>query len=151
MAYEVGTTMRQPESPPLVLMVEDEPLLRLHAAEALPPAGFRLVAAARADEALAQLRQLAGEVAVAVVDLGLPDLPGEQLARQLREIRPALPIVVASGYSRRRLRNLFAGMDDVVFLEKPYGTAELLAALERLHIAPDPSAGAENTHAVAGK
>ena len=130
-------------------MVEDEPLLLLHAAEALQPAGYRVVGAARAKEALAHLRQLADEVAVAVIDLGLPDLPGEQLARQMREIRPALPIVVASGYSRRRLKSLFAGMDGVVFLEKPYGTAELTAAVEGL--VAGPLRPAQDTHAVAGK
>lgn len=128
--------MPQPDAPPLILMVEDEPLLLMNAAETLPSAGFRLVGAARADEALSQLRQLADEVAVAVVDLGLPDLPGDQLARRLREIRPALPIVIASGYSRRRLKSLLGEMDRLAFLEKPYGTAELTAAVQSLCAAP---------------
>jgi len=155
---EAATTPAPSDMPCAVLVVEDEPLLRLNAEEALSAGGFRCVGAADAGEALQKLRQSPGEIAIAVIDLGLPDLPGEALARRLREIRSDLPIVVASGYSPRRLRSLFAGMGGVAFLEKPYGTDELVDAVRAIVDArPLDSAGsadglprAEDAQATAG-
>ena len=145
-----ATVTSAPSDPPrTVLFVEDEPLLRLNAAEALEANGFRFAEAADAGEALRKLQESPEEVAVAVIDLGLPDLPGDELARRLREIRSGLPIVVASGYSPRRLRSLFAGMDGVAFLEKPYGTDELVAAVGRLISAAPPAMAAEQLPAPA--
>lgn len=148
---EAAMTPAPSDPPRIVLFVEDEPLLRLNAAEALNAAGFGFVGAADAGEALQKLQQSPGEVAVAVIDLGLPDLPGEELARRLRQIRPRLPIIVASGYSLRRLRNLFAGMDGVTFLEKPYGTDELVAAVGGLvDLPPQAAAVTERVPLVQG-
>ena len=139
-----ATMTPAPSDPPhIVLFVEDEPLLRLNAAEALNAAGFGFVDAADAGEALRKLRQAPDEITVVVMDLGLPDLPGEELARRLRQIRSDLPLLVASGYSPRRVRSLFAGMDGVVLLEKPYGTDELVAAVAKLIDASPPGRGSD--------
>jgi CheY-like chemotaxis protein len=64
-------------------------------------------------------------VRAAVIDMGLPDSRGDQLAAEVRALRPDLPIVIASGRSGRELREQFADQPRVAVLVKPY-TADLL-------------------------
>lgn len=102
-----------------VLLVEDEPLVRMTTAETLSDLGYRVLQAATAREALAH----AAEADLVLLDLGLPDLPGLDLAKSLRAIRPAVKIVIASGQGQPT-----PGFD---WLPKPYDTAALTKTLAR--------------------
>ncbi|HJY36386.1 MAG TPA: response regulator, partial [Steroidobacteraceae bacterium] len=62
-----------------ILVVEDELLVRMFAVDALEDAGFRVLQAGTAAEAL-QALQGSPDVRAALVDIGLPDRPGDQLA-----------------------------------------------------------------------
>ena len=107
-----------------ILLVEDEFLVRLFAIDALEDAGFRVLQAETAAQAL-QALQGAADVRAAVIDMGLPDRPGDQLAAEVRALHADLPIVIASGRSGRELRERFANQPRVAVLVKPY-TADLL-------------------------
>ena len=107
-----------------ILLVEDEFLVRLFAIDALEDAGFRVLPAETAAAALKVLRE-APDVRAAVIDMGLPDRAGDQLAAEIRALRADLPIVIASGRSGRELREQFADQPRVAVLVKPY-TADLL-------------------------
>lgn len=107
-----------------ILLVEDEFLVRLFAVDALEDAGFRVLQAETAAQALQALRE-APDVRAAVIDMGLPDRSGDQLADEVRALRAGLPIVIASGRSGRELREQFANQPGIAVLVKPY-TAELL-------------------------
>ena len=111
---------------PLVLVVEDEPPLRRFLRAALEGHGFRFLEAATMREAL----QLAPghNPDVYLLDLGLPDGDGIDLARRLREWTRA-PIIVLSARGREedKVNALDAGADD--YLTKPFGVNELLARL----------------------
>jgi CheY-like chemotaxis protein len=107
-----------------ILVVEDEFLVRLFAVDALEDAGFRVLQAETAAQGLQALRG-APDVRAAVIDMGLPDRPGDQLAAEIQALRADVPIVIASGRSGRELREQFAGHSRVAILVKPY-TAELL-------------------------
>jgi two-component system KDP operon response regulator KdpE len=111
---------------PLVVLVEDEPQMRRFLRAALVPRGFRLLEAASARE---------GELAVAshnpdvvLLDLGLPDRDGIELAKSLRAFTQA-PILVLSARGREadKVEALDAGADD--YLTKPFGVPELLARM----------------------
>src|ERR1700761_2144402 len=84
-------------SAPRVLLVEDEPLIRMLTTDMLDALGFAATEAGTGAEALAiddgDLAGLAG----LVIDLGLPDHPGEEVARRLRERRPDLPVILTTG------------------------------------------------------
>jgi CheY-like chemotaxis protein len=116
-----------------ILVVEDEPLVRLVAVDSLVDAGFQVEEAGSATEALAKLN--AGRIDAAVIDIGLPDRGGDVLADELRAQRAGLAIVIASGHSLPTLRQRFAGDSRVVCLGKPYDPDELIAALRTLGIA----------------
>src|SRR5688572_29763594 len=102
-----------------ILVVEDEFLVRMFAVDALEDAGFRVLQAGTAAEAIQALRG-APDVRAALVDIGLPDRPGDELAAEIHALRSDLPIIIASGRSGRELRERFAGNPHVAILVKPY-------------------------------
>ena len=118
-----------------ILVVEDELLVRMFAVDVLEDAGFRVLQAGTAAEAL-QALQGSPDVRAALVDIGLPDRPGDQLAREIHAMRADLPIVIASGRSGRELRDTFAGNQLVTVLVKPYTASLLLDALAAAGVTP---------------
>ena len=120
--YEDETVDRSAQR--TVLVVEDEPGIRLALGRALGRGGYGVVAAANGAEALRLLAEH-GEIDVVVTDLTMPEMTGEQLVARLREERPAMPVVIMSGYSPALLesRGARAGQH---FLQKPFQLEQLL-------------------------
>ena len=79
-----------------VLLVDDEPSIRLTLAEFLRREGFEPLAAADAAQGAALFREDGG-VDVAVVDINLPGRNGIELLRELRELDPSVPVIVITG------------------------------------------------------
>jgi CheY-like chemotaxis protein len=102
-----------------LLLVEDEPLVRMTTADALAELGFEVV---EAEDGLRGLSRLQPPPDLLITDLGLPDIDGLELISRAREMVPGLPAVLTTGRSGR-----FDG--DFVFLAKPYDGRELRAAL----------------------
>ena len=121
-------------SPARVLVVEDETLIQMLAAEYLEECGIKVDTAGSAAEALNKLRLIPGGVDALVVDMGLPDRKGDALVREVRSIYPTLPIVIASGQGRQELRQLFKDMASITFVSKPYSSEELKTAIRAIGI-----------------
>ena len=113
------------ETGPLVMIVEDEPQMRRFLRASLSH-GFRLLEASTAKEALALVTSRSPEVIL--LDLGLPDRDGIDLAREIRGWS-RVPIIVISARGREddKVEALDAGADD--YLTKPFGVNELLARI----------------------
>lgn len=130
------TEKMSPNEPTVaILVVEDELLVRMFAVDALEDAGFRVLQAGTAAEAL-QALQGSPDVRAALVDIGLPDRQGDQLAADIHALHADLPIVIASGRSGRELRDRFAGNPRVTVLVKPYTASLLLDALAAIGVTP---------------
>ena len=108
---------------PVILVVEDEFLLRRDSADTIESAGFEVIQAANADEAIAILK--------ARPDMGSMD--GLKLARFVRDRWPPIKIVATSGHVTVDEDDLPAGS---VFLPKPYRGAQVVATLRELTSAP---------------
>ena len=120
-----------------ILIVEDEFLVRLGIVDVLEEEGFVVLEASAAAEALKILREKT-DVAATVVDIGLPDRRGDDLAREMRRAWPLMPVVVASGHVDPILQQAFAGDTKVRFLGKPYDGPDLIALLDKLGVfSPD--------------
>jgi DNA-binding response OmpR family regulator len=119
-----------------VLIVEDELLVRMFAVDALEDEGFSVIQAGTAAEALAGVPASLDGLCAVVVDLGLPDRSGDEVAERLRALRADLPIVIASGRSEAELKGRFAKDAAVAILVKPYTASMLIAALESLQVKP---------------
>jgi len=111
---------------PVVLVIEDEPPMRRFLVAALESHGYRPVEAGTAREGIAQASGRTPDVIL--LDLGLPDGDGIDVARRIREWS-ATPIIVISarGQEQDKIAALDAGADD--YLTKPFGVGELLARL----------------------
>ena len=110
----------------VVLIVEDEFLLRMDAAEMLEGPGFEVIQASDADEAIAILTARA-DIHVVFTDIQMPgSMDGLKLAQFVRHRWPPIKIIATSGH-------VHVGDDDLpsgsLFLPKPYQGAELVAAL----------------------
>jgi two-component system, OmpR family, KDP operon response regulator KdpE len=113
-------------SAPLVLLIEDEAQMRRFLRTALESNDYRLVEAGTAREGLAHAA--ARNPDVILLDLGLPDRDGLEVARELREWS-GTPIIVISarGQEADKVKALDLGADD--YLTKPFGVEELLARI----------------------
>jgi CheY-like chemotaxis protein len=115
-----------------VLLVEDEALVAMVMTDTLIELGFDVVEAATAQAALDHAGAGHAQFEFAVIDLGLPDRPGEELIAELKMLRPGFPIIVASGHSEEVLRKRIKADAHVAFLSKPYDLAGLQTAIEAL-------------------
>jgi CheY-like chemotaxis protein len=114
---------------PVILIVEDEFLLRLDSAETIEHAGFEVIQAANADAAIAILNARP-DIHVVFTDIQMPgSMDGLKLARFVRDRWPPIKIVARSG-------RVAAGKGDLpdgsVFLPKPYRPAQIVATLREL-------------------
>ena len=123
---------------PVVLLVEDDAPIRHFVKTALESQGMVVREAASGREALAQAR--ARQAELLILDLGLPDMDGVQVVKELRGWS-GMPILVLSARSQEesKIRTLDAGADD--YLTKPFNVGELQArvraALRRARGAAD--------------
>jgi CheY-like chemotaxis protein len=114
---------------PVILIVEDEFLLRMDSAEVIENAGFEVIQAANADEAIAILSDRF-DIHVVFTDIQMPgSMDGLKLARFVRDRWPPIKIVATSGRVAVDEEDLPAGS---VFLPKPYHSAEVVATLRGL-------------------
>ena len=108
------------------LLVDDEELVRMSTADMLADLGYAVTEAASAEEAL-RLLDAGIKVDVLITDHMMPGITGAELAREFRERRPGMPVLIVSGYAEGH------GMaPDVPRLTKPFRQADLAASLAEL-------------------
>ena len=121
---------------PVVLVVEDEFLIRINAAEMIEEAGFEVFEASNADEAVAILEARL-DIAVVFTDIQMPGtMDGLKLARAVRDRWPPIHIVATSGLVDVREGDLPNGG---LFLPKPYSPAQIITTLRELTDAAHPT------------
>jgi two-component system KDP operon response regulator KdpE len=109
-----------------VLLVEDEAQMRRLLRSSLPPHGYFVVEAVTGREAIDQAT--ARNPDIVLLDLGLPDIDGVEVTRELRKFSKAAIIVLsARGQENDKVDALDAGADD--YVTKPFGVSELLARM----------------------
>jgi CheY-like chemotaxis protein len=117
------------KSPTVILIVEDEPLLRELAVEVIEDAGFVALEAGNAEEAV-DLLETRPDIAVLFTDVNMPgSMDGLTLAHTVRERWPPIKVLIASGLVRLNQSDLPANS---VFLEKPYRGESVIAQLRSL-------------------
>ena len=114
---------------PVVLLVEDEPLVRMFGADVLEEAGYEVVEAADGDEAL-QVLEARSDIHVLFTDVNMPgSLDGLDLARLVHERRPGIKLLIASGQVRLNDNEI---PDSGRFLPKPYNPDDILREVRNL-------------------
>ena len=114
-----------------VLVVEDEPLVRAVTARTLESLGFSVLTASRADEVPSVLATAPVPLVLLVTDVVMPGRSGAQLAQELRDQHPNLPVLIISGYAEEDLQS-FLSQPATALLPKPFARADLLQAVSAL-------------------
>ncbi len=113
----------------IVLVVEDEPLLRMAATFLVEDAGLDFIEASSADEAI-RILEARTDIHIVFTDIDMPgSMDGLKLAEAVRGRWPPIEIIVTSGHRT-------VGVDDLprgsVFFAKPYRDDEVIATLQRM-------------------
>ncbi len=116
-----------PAAPLRVLLVDDEPAIRRFLRLSFDAEGYQVEEAGDGKAALEILRQKKPDLLI--LDLGLPDLDGFEVIRQLRELGSTIPIIVLSSRTdeKGKVQALDLGADD--YVTKPFGIDELQARI----------------------
>jgi two-component system KDP operon response regulator KdpE len=130
---------------PLILIVDDEPQIRRLLTVMLEANGYRVLSAGSGQEGLVLAAQ--HQPALMILDLGLPDLPGQDVLRRLREWTQS-PVIVLSvrDDEKGKVAALDGGADD--YVTKPFNSDELLA---RVRVALRHATNREETALVQAK
>ena len=113
-----------------VIVAEDEPLVRMLAAETLEQAGFTVVEAADAAEAVAALQEYQGQVIALFTDIHMPgSCDGLELAQMVHRQWPRIALLVTSGQHRLVDGDIPPGG---VFMTKPYEPDEIVTHLRTM-------------------
>lgn len=122
------------EDPPVVLLVEDELLVRMTAADTLEEAGFHVLEAADADIAMAVLEARSAEVQVLFTDEHMPgSMDGMELAEQVHARWPHVRLLISSGDAQPQSDEI---PDHGRFVPKPYRGATIVRQIhELIHMA----------------
>ncbi|MDE3117486.1 MAG: response regulator [Nitrospirota bacterium] len=128
----------QPVAPPMplpaapikgsetILLVEDEPAVRLLARETLEEAGFHVLEARQGEEALALAKRHRGRIHLLLTDVVMPELSGRELADQLMGLDPEMRVLFMSGYAASRVGREGVLQVGTAFLAKPFTPDALL-------------------------
>ncbi|MBO1078650.1 response regulator [Roseomonas haemaphysalidis] len=119
-------------SRPTILVVEDEPIVRMVTVAMLEDMGFRAVEAATAAALMSCIDPAEGTLRAVLLDVHIPGAAGRDMVQEIRAQRPEVPVLIASGADTEELRQRFDRHGGIDFLPKPYANAELRRALERL-------------------
>jgi PAS domain S-box-containing protein len=114
-----------------ILVVEDEPGVRMMVTELLNELGYRVLEASSGPEALLVMEDVA-QIDLLVTDVGLPGMNGRQLAEHARQRRPALKVLFMTGYAERAaIRSDFVG-EGMDLLTKPFAVDHLAAKVRAM-------------------
>ena len=113
-----------------VLLVDDEPAVRMTSKRLLERMGLDVVTAENGAEALDQFAKLGGDIRLVVLDMGMPVMGGAECFRRLRE-RSNVPVLIATGYSNDEEAQSLVSAGATI-LEKPFSSAQLKSEVLRL-------------------
>ncbi len=133
-AAENAKVVRKKAAPPklafgrtaMVLVVDDEEMVRRTAETALRRAGHKILLAADGFEAIRIFKKNAEDIGIVLLDLTMPGLDGEQTLRELRYIRDDVKVILSSGYNEAEIAERCTGHGLAGFVQKPYTAADLV-------------------------
>jgi len=108
-----------------VLLCEDEEHIRKLVETMLTRQGYRVLSAETPEQAVEIARRHEGDVALLLTDIVMPQKSGFDLAREIREKRPDIKLLLMSGYTDNRVSNSWMLDSGTPFLQKPFSAASL--------------------------
>ena len=120
-----------------IVVVEDETSVRSVMKRVLESAGYRVLEAGGASEAIEVLTTHPGQISLVLTDVVMPGVGGPELARRIQQRTPHLPVLFTSGYTDSEIGRRGLLQPGAAFLQKPFTPAALVRAVrERLDQSP---------------
>jgi PAS domain S-box-containing protein len=116
----------------LVLVVDDEPMIKTLAQDILQRYGYTVLTAEGGEEAIAIYSRQWKEISLVLLDMVMPKIDGREVFRRVREINPRVKVIVSSGYSHDRDADDLLEQGAAGFVQKPYRMADLLKMVEKV-------------------
>ena len=111
----------------VVLVVDDEEIVRRTAKSALQRYGYTVLLAENGQEGVDLFREMHARLSTVVLDMTMPVMGGEEALRRLKAIDPRVPVILSSGFNEVEAVRRFTGKGIAGFIQKPF-TARALAA-----------------------
>jgi nitrogen-specific signal transduction histidine kinase/CheY-like chemotaxis protein len=115
----------------LILVVDDEPLMRDVARSILHEFGYTALLAEDGEEALAIFRERHGDIKMVLLDIIMPKISGREVCVEMKKIDPDVKVLFASGFSRNDRLDAGEGLEDTHFIQKPYTIKGLVEAVHK--------------------
>lgn len=108
-----------------ILLIDDEPAVRLVTGRMLSELGHRVVTADSGRRGIELLQAQPDAIDLVVLDLTMPEQSGEQVLEQIRSVRSSIPVVITSGFQAQDASMLLQSPNVVGFLDKPHSMTSL--------------------------
>lgn len=115
-----------------ILLVEDEEAVRSFAARALRMRGYQVLEASGGEEALEIMRKATAPIQLLITDVVMPNMDGPTLVRNVKRLRPEMPVIFMSGYAEDAFQRNEEKAEDLYFLPKPFGLKQLAAKVKEV-------------------
>ena len=114
-----------------ILFADDEPSLVRTTKQILEQLGYRVTAATDSREALEIFSNDPDGFDLVITDMNMPKMPGDRLAAEMMKIRPNLPVVICTGYSRKLSEKKISATGLKGIIMKPFSRSELAGMVRR--------------------
>jgi PAS domain S-box-containing protein len=115
-----------------ILLVEDEALIMQVGQAMLEKLGYRVIAAKNGKQAVDTIEKNGDEIDLVILDLIMPEMGGGRAFDLIREIKPALPVILCSGYSLNGQANAIMRRGCNAFIQKPFTISELSQKVRKI-------------------
>jgi CheY-like chemotaxis protein len=126
-AAKMGQSAIPPHS--VVLVIEDEPVIRSVVTRVLSKAGVKVLTAENGKQGVELFREHQPIISLVLLDLQMPVMGGEEALAHLKEIDPDVTIILSSGFDESEAHRRFSNLDLAAFLQKPYTNDRLIEAV----------------------
>ncbi len=127
-----------PSGTETILLVDDNPDFREVTEDMLVPLGYRVLPAAGGREALEILKRTPEAIDLVILDMIMKGLSGAETFRELRRLRPGLPVLICTGYTVDEIAGKLQEEEACLLIRKPFPRRELAEALRKLLDRPGP-------------
>jgi PAS domain S-box-containing protein len=118
--------------PDVILIVDDEEMIRAVCVEMMEILGFRTLVAADGEEALRLFEEQSDRIGLVLLDQSMPGMDGVTVFQNLKKTKPDIKVLLASGFSREEISERFTGLGLSGFIQKPFNLNSLSGEVQRL-------------------
>jgi len=130
-ASEKATEVHQMEQGGMVLLVEDQDMVRKMAESMLKRMGHEVLAASGGAEAVKLFEENQDQICCVITDLTMPGMDGWETLTAVRKIRPQIAVILASGHDEAHALGRDYTEQPNVFLHKPYSMSDFKSAIDK--------------------